>query len=519
VWSKADGEFTVSSMPAAHKYNVTTAYEKNLNWQDSATYAEEGKSKEVIGYYDGVLRNRQNVTRVSSDRNTIIGETIYDHLGRPVIQVLPTPTDFNGCTQGMVANVLRYYPNFNTNEASAPYSWLNFDLVSNQQDCDIPVSPLSTSSGASRYYSPANPEQSEENNFIPDAEGFPFSQVEYTADNTGRIKSQSGVGREFKMNSGHETKYYYGRPDQIQLDRMFGSEVGIAEHYQKNMVVDPNGQVSISYLDQEGRVIATSLAGSKPRSMNELSTANSTVQLTESLLVKDTTGNVNNNQRNNATHSWVFSQNILVSSPTNLELKYDLQVPDFTDPCLAESICFSCVYDLQIKVVDDCGVDYTPTNQYGRKTVTGRFTSTNGVLGFTTACNQNDFNMVNKDTVLLSLPIGSYSISKVLTVNQAAIDFYVEKYMDSTVNTCVKTLSDFTQEYLEGIDYSDCFPVLNCDSCLMLLGTLESFVGAGRGTEADYLEQKEGCELMCKEPYGCDSYYQMLVSDISPDGQ
>lgn len=41
----------------------------------------------------------------------------------------------------------------------------------------------------------------------------------------------------------------------------FGLEVGNVVYYQKNMVVDLNGQVSISYLDQEGWVIVIFFVG------------------------------------------------------------------------------------------------------------------------------------------------------------------------------------------------------------------------------------------------------------------
>ena len=49
-----------------------------------------------------------------------------------------------------------------------------------------------------------------------------------------------------------------------ELRRLFGSNVGTASHYKKNYVVDANGQVSVSYLDMAGRVIATALSEITP---------------------------------------------------------------------------------------------------------------------------------------------------------------------------------------------------------------------------------------------------------------
>jgi hypothetical protein len=48
------------------------SHETLKNWQYSSTYAEDGKKKEVISYYDGTLRNRQSVTKNNSDNNAIV---------------------------------------------------------------------------------------------------------------------------------------------------------------------------------------------------------------------------------------------------------------------------------------------------------------------------------------------------------------------------------------------------------------------------------------------------------------
>ena len=78
-------------------------------------------------------------------------------------------------------------------------------------------------------------------------------------DNTGKLRAESGLGPVHKLGSGHETKYFYGVPKQSQLNRLFGTDVGWAEHYKRNMVVDPNGQIVVSYTDLKGNVVATSL--------------------------------------------------------------------------------------------------------------------------------------------------------------------------------------------------------------------------------------------------------------------
>src|SRR5690606_10095756 len=89
-------------------------------------------------------------------------------------------------------------------------------------------------------------------------------------DNTGRIRRQSGVGVDHKLGSGHETQYFYLQPSQEELNRLFGYKVGYKARYKKNMVIDANGQVSVSYLDPQGRVIATAIAGGSPAMFDNL---------------------------------------------------------------------------------------------------------------------------------------------------------------------------------------------------------------------------------------------------------
>ncbi|WP_315815572.1 hypothetical protein [Paraflavitalea speifideaquila] len=67
-------------------------HQQNLNWQATTTYAEEGKRKTLVQYFDGSLRNRQIVTKDNTTNRTIVAENLYDYQGRPVIKVLPAPT-------------------------------------------------------------------------------------------------------------------------------------------------------------------------------------------------------------------------------------------------------------------------------------------------------------------------------------------------------------------------------------------------------------------------------------------
>ena len=72
---------------------------------------------------------------------------------------------------------------------------------------------------------------------MPDAKLFPFSQIEYTPDNTGRIRRKSGVGPEHQLGTDHEMKYFYSQPNtSFELNRLFGYEVGKLSHYKKMLL-------------------------------------------------------------------------------------------------------------------------------------------------------------------------------------------------------------------------------------------------------------------------------------------
>ncbi len=493
--------------------NEAMAHENSMNWQYAATYAEEGKKKEVISYFDGSLRNRQTVTKINSNNNTIVGETIYDHQGRPAVQVLPVPVPENSCSK-WAHTTIHFYPNFNKNEFDSAYSRTDFDTSSVNNSCSVSAKQMNTISGASNYYSLANANQANEQGYVPDANGYPFTQVEYTPDNTGRVRRQSGVGPDFKIGSGHETSYLYGKPGQVELDRLFGSEVGYAEHYKKNSVIDPNGQVSISYLDQEGRVIATALAGEAPNNLSELSSASSAaVTITENAF-----GNNNiENRLNMNGDGYIFSQVLNVVTVSNYTFDYNFSISPLNDECLP-NYCIDCVYDLTIELIDECGVNLAPV-EYQNK-ITGKFTQTDNGYSFHGVCaNPINGSSNTQPFTVNNLQTGMYYLNKVLTVNTQAKEAYFDLYLDTTKNACIKTLHDFQQEALSEIDSSVCN--IDCETCLQQLGSLDDFVSLGKGTSGEYFERKEQCDRACQDDYvsPCDASYQMMLFDMNPGGQ
>ncbi|MBO6516566.1 MAG: hypothetical protein JJ975_08445, partial [Bacteroidia bacterium] len=494
--------------------------DEGMNWQYAATFAENGKRKEVISYFDGSLRTRQSVTRISTNMQAIVGETVYDYEGRPAVNILPVPAfDQN----------LRFHPAFNISQVSnKTYNKEDFDETSGPL-CQVTVNALKTNSGASNYYSPENDSASSRYfGFIPDAHGYPMTATEYMADGTGRIKRQGGVGSDHQLGTGHETKYYYATPGEQELDRLFGNDVGEVDHYQKEMVVDPNGQVSVSYKDLSGKVIATSLAGTAPTDMEKLS-SEATAQTT----LKQTIPSMYLNQAGE-----IRLDNVLVVSTDNTlhEISYDLNVPRFT---LDETpgLCFDCVYELEISLKDDCdqelldGDPNTAGNQPIIRTV--------GIAGqdFDVDCEPSllsyDFesdSLINANDIDVYLNVGSYTLTKVLRVSDNAYEYYWDQIKNDP-NT--KTLADFEAEAIAEQDTASCD--WDCNECRDSLGTFPDFE-LSRSAElsllgyttqeitelvqAEWDAKVVQCEALCFEvSTTCDNMYNTLLMDVMPEGQ
>ncbi|GAA0561210.1 RHS repeat-associated core domain-containing protein [Chitinophaga japonensis] len=477
-----------------------------LNYQYTATFAEEGKRKEVITYYDGSLRNRQMVTLNNSDNRSVVQETIYDVMGRPALNILPSPEPDSS---------LHYFPSLNRNLAGQPYTYK--DLTNDTAACVMAPQQLTDTAGAGRYYSPNNPHNNYFfNKYIPDAAGYPFSATAYTTDNTGRISRQGGAGVDFQPGNGHETRYFYGRPDALELDRLFGSEAGNASHYLKNMVVDPNGQISVSYLDAHGRTVATALAGKKPDNVYELpGTAGSITPITKELALPENTAV-------NPAAFTVTSNNTLLIPLTgtyHFEYSFDPQAV-ITAACETQfgDICSDCYYDLLITIKDECGISL---HEEVKPAV---------LDGIDTLCSTLALQVSGAFDV--DLPIGEYQVSYQLRASKTAAEYYDSTYLRQ--NTCIMSLDDFKRQQVAQTDFTGCFT--DCAACEQALGTKNVFLRQ----YMDLLKEQDlypnnGDTLFAADLYDslyvsctqkcvsginpCADKYGLLLTDVMPGGQ
>lgn len=498
-WSTPDGLYSVLGLyPSANLYQYA-GLEKNMNWQSSLTFAEEGKHKEVIAFHDGSMRNRQAVTRINTDQRSVVGETFYDYNGKPVIQVLPAPT-----TQ----NLLNYFPQFNIVEGQTQLQKQDYSVMNQGQGCAIISPDLSTNSGASQYYSPQNPFTNSttnntgtnmlNRNSVPNADKKPYTQTKYTSDNTGKISAQSGVGSTHILGSDHETKYLYGTPQQEELTRLFGNQVGYNVHYKKDVTVDANGQVSVTYKNLGDKVIATTITGSAPTNLTELD-GDKTKEINSDLLGIDGSANKLSTDKTTKT----LSTTITVPSDNDYKFDYSGILGSYNLTCInpnTSSTNFDGAVDLTIQLIDGCGTVIFSANDPADVT-------------HTNVGNSGSTQPLSLERQNLRLEQGDYNLTKTVTVNEQKLDQYWNDYLASPSN-CFKDKETFITEEKARLDLIGCD--LTCEKCeaQILIMKNSGLYGALELEKIDHL-----CDEICDKEIGCTNYIYSMLGDMSIGGQ
>ena len=486
--SIAQIENTMYLRSNTHFYR-TFPFENEINWQYITTFAEEGKNKSVVNFMDPTFRSRQQVTKINTSEDVIVGETVYDYQGRAAINILPSPTG---------EKALQYYWNFNlANTTGTKYSWSDFDK--DASSCYSEADKLKNTTGASNYYSPQNPDQFLQQGAVPDANGYPFIQTEYMPDNTGKIKNQGGAGEDFQIkNNKHYTSYLYGQPFQQELDRLFGSEAGNYEHYQKNAVIDPNGQVSVSYIDMYGKVIATALAGTSPTNLDALesNTSQNPLSIQEEMLSSSSTCTLDGN-------GIVFSKDFLITdNNSEVDFLYSFNT-QFYNECMYQSSCYTCNYILKTELIENkCN------------TILLKDSSNIGTINFS-SCSSTT---INKTIQKLNLAPGSYTIRKSLMLDEQAINTYADKFM-AVDNYCYSPVEPVMPD-----TSNCCWTCEKCKNAVEASGYLDKLRSlypdwTSNQVSAYYQRQLNLCKEICEAPNICEIAFSSLLMDVSPGGQ
>lgn len=495
TWTSASCATTLDCF--SPNYQRLAGHERALNWQASRSFTEGARSKEMVSYFDGSHRNRQSIAYINSTGNSIVTEQYYDYAGRPAVQSLPVPGEAK----------INFHDNFNQS-SSQDFGPANFDV--DGSSCGVEIDAMDNNSGTARYFSSNNPDQSGANAYIPDANGFPFAQIEYEPDNTGRVRRQGGVGENYQLGSGHETQYFYGTPDQEELDRLFGTEVGYARYYKKVVVIDPNGQASITYYDQSEKVIATALTGNVPANLQAL--GGGVTPLTSlDMLAKDAAGDADDEQDRN--FSMIDSlgleanYHLIYPSRDDFSSAYSVSIPIFTDACFDEGVAYAPVVQVNTNIYDDrCQIELD---------------SKEGQAGDVNTSATTPSTLSLNSEVLSDLDAGSYKVAKTLRIDEDAMEQYAESYLEDA--NCLTPFSTFLTREMNEMDFSPCDELLDdselssyeaYDECTSMLGSPANY-----SSQAEYDALLEECMDPYTVPQIFDQIYFTMLQDVSPGGQ
>lgn len=492
--TRGDGTWTSTTTAgntgsySSYRYNIQYGLAPTMNWAYSAGFAEDGKRMEGAAFYDGMMRGRESVAVVNSDGNVVVGSNAYDFEGRPVVSILPYPATSEG---------IKYYG------GNAGYDREDFD-----RDANVAApAAMGTTGGSGKYYSSSTSATGMDLN-TANADGYPYARVTYTNDGTNRPASSTGVGEDLNAGSGRETQYFYGTPSQHQLDRLFGNEVGYAMHYKKNFTIDPNGVVSVAYIDMHGRVVATALAGLTPDNLEAIDNPNGNpddaVAMTDNLLTTNQLIPSGNGME---------AQNTLTVTETSLHsFSYTIgQTPYTGTGCYTTGEAG--VYDLTIRVTDTrTGALVTP--------ITGSNPTT------ATAISSGTY------TFSMTLPPGTYKVEKTLTLNQANLldvrqDFIDYQVANEGIGDCLDSIF-ITPVPCAGNCHEAClnhYYIPNPSGAGYVYvdddGVVLSNQGSGSGDPGPMLIA--ACELnLCDKPTlpdPCEVKRAGMLEDMSPGGQ
>ncbi len=377
-----------SSQNFIFKYTQTN---ENINFVYSRSFQESNPDEtngfstaEQISFVDGLNKLKQKQSLVNSKSASMVNQTIYDYSGRPAINTMPIPLTSK--------NHLEYYHSLVKDQYSNIYEASDFDQNSNlfSPSSVDPTGPIS-------YY---------DGYVLPSPYGYPYARTIYSYDNLNRVKEQSGIGAVMRIQTSgdrHTTRTHYTAVAEDELIRVFGNEAPIAERVKKTITVDPNGSKSVTYLDEDDKVIATCLSATNSTLLEKLpsyteSEFNVVDVITKKMLL--------NNSLAVTSKPFTLLEEILV------DIDYEITPEQISTNC--ETVCKNCDYKVNIKIInmDEGTIAFHDSV----------------ILGFET-CGTNDYT----HSFSVTLPEGNYLLEKRLSShNKFSSTTELDDFLQST---------------------------------------------------------------------------------------
>ncbi|MGN6568088.1 MAG: hypothetical protein ACTHJ0_09055, partial [Flavipsychrobacter sp.] len=422
AWSVANDSGSVASAGGANYYYIWKPYTSDsLNWQYTVSFAEGGKYKNVLSFYDGLLKNRESITRFNSNpNNLIVTQNIYDYEGRPSIKILPTPVN---------TPTFSYQHNVSLNAYThLPYQASDFDTIMHITCPGEPIiAPLDTNALASIYYSHRNPDIATVpyEKFVPDAQGYPLIETIYDPSFNDRVLKQGGAGPLLQIADSNIIQNEYVNADQEMMNRYFGLNIGNSAFYTKIMSQDPNKQMSLSIKDYKGKQILSSMSGTGPadtkHALVPLTVPNATWYTED--LIAGTTQEIIGNQR-------ILDKGFYMEAGGVDTAQYVYSYTPFPTVCPGKYLTVKASYHYQIN--DQCG-----NLKYQED-------STLGVTGVTSSASAVPF-MGTKHN--FGLDKGPQTVHKTLTIHYNDVTAAVDSFMNSP--NCLVSLDSFIRKSVE----------------------------------------------------------------------
>lgn len=455
-WNLDDeGTINTSSSFVLEINNDSLDEERRVNWTYGSNYSNNGKKKESLNFFDGSSRNRQSNTIVyNNDVNTSISPTntvnnsttviskeeYYDFNGQPLISILPTPL--------ILSKNIGYQKGINKITATKIYK-NEYDSINGPASLSL----TNDSVGASQYYSVKNQLllSNTEAQYIPDAGGFPYQRTEYMTDGSGRIKAVYGIG-EIKANDVTKgTQYVYVKPGRTEVERVLGSNVGDINYYKKDIVIDPNGVMNISYKDFKDRVVASSISGVAEGRSDMVAIPFNAVPVSEDLLASGAEEFIE------IEDAYELSYPIYVPATSTYTFDYGFDVDPYL-PCVNNPICYDCRYKLTFQVFDeknevvfsviDSLVDFNQSSCLEESYQ----------MDLITYLNSNYSASIDQITGELSITLSGrkqYSIYKRLELLKDSLEEDAEAFLQS--GKCgIKSYIEFENEELDKLNFDQC---------------------------------------------------------------
>ena len=245
-----------------HAFFYVDDVESTKNKMFSRYYTEgDGNIKEQIIYADYLNNPVQTQVYLPSLDKAIVTENAYDLTGRLAISTIPVPIVNSSTSLESDKKPYQYQANLLKNNKGSKINGylLDNDTIS-LDSILVDTTNLYNSKNPFSYYSGNNTDKR-----IASANGLPYTRYYYFNQPDKVVSETTQPGLPYArydsnyIATGHTTKQIYSIASENELVRMFGKEAPERGTVYKIYNTDPNHTTTISYLNKEGKLIATCL--------------------------------------------------------------------------------------------------------------------------------------------------------------------------------------------------------------------------------------------------------------------